>query len=295
LSHYDLIIFDCDGTLLDSELAYNECALDLFVDYGVPRYSHGKLCMVEDDHGEWINVSELRALLDAPIDPASALNRAWQAGYDTGYYAKNPAHERAAAQLQGEPSEVIAFGIQVEKLLCEALGREWSASGISIESLVAELKGRPQGEPVAVMNDGREGEPCIWFSRPPNGTKLYAEQPAPVAVDERAEFDAWVVRCGQVVGYSGWREDFEIWMARGALNSTRPTHANPPPGTEPSGTHRCRCGSFCTPFKMPITLSLCGIQIGNWPGDKVTLQAWPVENLLSSLVATDLVAFIAAQ
>lgn len=31
------------------------------------------------------------------------------------------------------------------------------------------------------MNDGREGESCIWFSRPPNGTKLYTEQPASVA------------------------------------------------------------------------------------------------------------------
>lgn len=39
MSRYDLIIFDCDGTLLDSELAYNQCTLDLFVEYGLPRYT----------------------------------------------------------------------------------------------------------------------------------------------------------------------------------------------------------------------------------------------------------------
>lgn len=37
---------------------------------------------------------------------------------------------------------VVRFGIQVEKALCAALGREWSATGISIETLIAELKAR---------------------------------------------------------------------------------------------------------------------------------------------------------
>lgn len=35
--------------------------------------------------------------------------------------------------------------------------------------------------------------------------------------DERAEFEAWTVSKGRVVGYSGWREDFVIWQARAAL------------------------------------------------------------------------------
>lgn len=34
---------------------------------------------------------------------------------------------------------VAAFAIQVEKRLCEALGRPWSAHGISIDSLINEL------------------------------------------------------------------------------------------------------------------------------------------------------------
>lgn len=38
MSRYDLIIFDCDGTLVDSELVYNHSAIDTFVQYGFPRY-----------------------------------------------------------------------------------------------------------------------------------------------------------------------------------------------------------------------------------------------------------------
>lgn len=67
-----------------------------------------------------------------------------------------PAEYLAAAQPQGGASpDVTHFAIQVEKLLCEALRREWAATGISIESLVSELKARagagaePHGEPVA--------------------------------------------------------------------------------------------------------------------------------------------------
>lgn len=43
------------------------------------------------------------------------------------------------------------------------------------------------------------------------------EPSAPAELDERAEFDAWTVRKGRVVGYLGWREDFVIWQARAAL------------------------------------------------------------------------------
>ena len=59
--------------------------------------------------------------------------------------------------------------------------------------------------------------------------------------------------------------------------------------------HRCKCGSFPTPFKMPITLSLGSIQISEWPGDKVTLQAWPVKGFFASAILADLVAFVAYQ
>ncbi|CRM05353.1 hypothetical protein [Pseudomonas sp. 28 E 9] len=97
---------------------------------------------------------ELRTLLDAPTDPTSALNRAWQAGYDTGYYAKNPAHERPAAQPQGEPvarhPDAIIEGVMTSVGITHAI----YASTVSLK----------HGDQV----------------------KLYAEQPAPVvSVPER--------------------------------------------------------------------------------------------------------------
>ena len=107
---------------------------------------------------------------------------------------------KLAAQPQGVSSDVISFGTQVEKLLCKALGREWSASGISIESLVAQIPEKAQGEPVAKSKPvaklhaerltGKDGEYGItvedsqWFNtcRLTGGEfNLYAEQPAPVA------------------------------------------------------------------------------------------------------------------
>jgi len=46
--------------------------------------------------------------------------------------------------------DVIRFGIEVEKALCAAIGREWSAAGISVETLIEQLKQKsaPTGETV---------------------------------------------------------------------------------------------------------------------------------------------------
>jgi hypothetical protein len=38
------------------------------------------------------------------------------------------------------------FAIDVEKLLCGLLGKEWQASGMSIETLVEELRAQRRGE-----------------------------------------------------------------------------------------------------------------------------------------------------
>lgn len=46
---------------------------------------------------------------------------------------------------------------------------------------------------------------------------LQGQPSAPIERDERADFDAWCVKYGRVVGYCGWREDFAIWQARAAL------------------------------------------------------------------------------
>ncbi len=61
---------------------------------------------------------------------------------------------------------------------------------------------------------------CLAMEQP-----LYASQPAPVsvsvAIDERAAFDAWAVKHGRVVGYNGWRNDFEVWQARACLENLK--------------------------------------------------------------------------
>jgi hypothetical protein len=40
----------------------------------------------------------------------------------------------------------------------------------------------------------------------------------------RKQFDQWCVKTGRVLGYMGWREDFEIWQAsRQALEIELPS------------------------------------------------------------------------
>lgn len=82
-------------------------------------------------------------------------------------------------------------------------------------------------EPVAFVRV-TEGNPKVsffsWVQKVPlpvGKYQLYTSPPTPVEVDERAEFDAWTVRKGRVVGYSGWREDFEIWQARACITRSR--------------------------------------------------------------------------
>jgi len=93
-------------------------------------------------------------------------------------------------QPQGVSPDVTAFAIQVEKLLCEALGREWAAAGISIESLVSELKdhagagGQTQGEPVACFERfARDRCPGVYFGKDANGEYM--------AADARLVLDFW--------------------------------------------------------------------------------------------------------
>lgn len=71
---------------------------------------------------------------------------------------------------------------------------------------------------------------------------LYAEQPAPVAVmmperldlphrDEFESADQYAAAVGEAKKWNACLDELK------RLNPTRPAHANPPPGTEPCGTH----------------------------------------------------------
>jgi hypothetical protein len=63
------------------------------------------------------------------------------------------AHAALAARQAPTEQEIIgAFAIKVEKWLCTALGREWSVSGISIDSLISELAARPAPARNAILD-----------------------------------------------------------------------------------------------------------------------------------------------
>lgn len=75
-----------------------------------------RLCHLLGIQPDGHKATVIRALLDAPADPASALNRAWQAGYDTGFYAKNPAHERPATHQKGDSGLVGIIANEMNRL-----------------------------------------------------------------------------------------------------------------------------------------------------------------------------------
>lgn len=50
--------------------------------------------------------------------------------------------ERIEQELRSQIANMTFQFIEVEKLLCEALGREWRPTGFSIVSLIAEIKER---------------------------------------------------------------------------------------------------------------------------------------------------------
>ena len=97
----------------------------------------------------------------APPKEDEAIGIAWQAGYDTGYYAKNPAHERPAAQPQGE---TVAWAYCPE-CGCEEIHHQ-------------------QGRHKQCADCHQEWFSDIDYSDVVRGhlKKLKAEQPAPVAV-----------------------------------------------------------------------------------------------------------------
>lgn len=166
-------------------------------------------------------VKKLRALLDSPVYPQ---------------VKRVKPHKHTCACVTGD-SGVCDCGAVVNGLPVPAA--------------------QPQGEPVAWMykrkNQSEFGKPSqhIAFATPDleecrtgnnvegrvvftthdgyfDWKPLYAEQPAPVAVvlPERLAQNTFHP--------DGWNACLDE-VTR--LNSQRPTHANPPPGTEPSGTH----------------------------------------------------------
>lgn len=92
-----------------------------------------------------------------------------------------------------------------------------------LEARIAELESG-RGEPICYQARHSAEEPWFFTDKPGywEWRPLFTAPPAPVAVvpDERAAFDAWAVKHGRVVGYNGWRNDFEVWQARACLDAT---------------------------------------------------------------------------
>ena len=60
-SNFDLIIFDCDGTLVDSEYLNNKVSSDLLIEFGLTEYTPEK-CIEEFTGSTWTNIrSDLEA------------------------------------------------------------------------------------------------------------------------------------------------------------------------------------------------------------------------------------------
>lgn len=155
---------------------------------------------------------ELRALLDAPAYP----NRLCHIDYTAHPYRcgclkgdeeaqrRFDEHQGKSAQPQGEP--VAWTEVDVLDFMSVAL-RHADYSGLAPSDILDGLRYMAE-----------KGKPA----------HVRAEQPATGAV-------VMPDRLAQNTFYSdGWNACLDE-VTR--LNSQRPTHANPPPGTEPSGTH----------------------------------------------------------
>lgn len=93
--------------------------------------------MVDDMHKQWSNGGLPERgefpLLDSVDD--------WLGARPSQEQAQQP-----QAQSEFASEEVQRFVIEVEKLLCQKLGRKWAPSGMSIQTLVDELATKPQAQ-----------------------------------------------------------------------------------------------------------------------------------------------------
>lgn len=155
----------------------------------------------------------LRALLDAPVEPVEVV------------------------QADNADQALTLLDFALSFALCNmdhgGTRRDVKKAQAHLESYRKFKAAQPQGEPVAYRCRHSATEPWFFSDKPGywEWQALYAEQPAPVAVvgtrtPFEIEHDAGP---GDEAAFRQWRQE--------RLNTARPAHANPPPGTEPSGTH----------------------------------------------------------
>jgi hypothetical protein len=130
-----------------------------------------------------------------------------------------------------EQEAALSLAIEVEKLLCKALGREWSVTGISIESLIDEISKKiPKKEKMAPVQGYPGGIPwAIHLEAYEVYCKRYGKQEALIDLEGKGcrggfgtgELDMFI---------PGWRDrvaEFGKMKARIAeLESARPLQFN---------------------------------------------------------------------
>jgi len=123
---------------------------------------------------------ELRALLDASANSALKGLEAWQSGRD----GMRQERDEALGKVETLKSDNAKLADDRTRL-----STELEILRPAYRSVLAQLDAaQPQGEPVAVFEIDHTGYRCKVIldplkQFPPNGTKLYADQPAPVAVE----------------------------------------------------------------------------------------------------------------
>lgn len=111
--------------------------------YGVPAvtlYEVQELCRISDANTMIDQIKAENERLKCIIQSKHAeLYEEQQRRFEGNRLTSAEHHEELQELNREHTHKIVALTIQVEKLLCEKLGREWSASGISIETLTNDL------------------------------------------------------------------------------------------------------------------------------------------------------------
>ena len=96
----------------------------------------------------WVAGSKTSELVFAAKEGADKFVAGFPASVAGGFAVREmPVIGAAKPVPEFASEEVQRFAIDVEKLLCEKLGRKWSPVGMSIQTLVAELAAKPVPDP----------------------------------------------------------------------------------------------------------------------------------------------------
>lgn len=87
--------------------------------------------------------------------------------------------------MSSEQEAILRFGIEIEKMLCEKLGKQWRPSGMSIESLVEEMSAKANA-PSAYVHLPKDPDRFIAL-HPGDRLTIEARNPDPAVVRQVVE------------------------------------------------------------------------------------------------------------